>query len=633
MNGRDRVVITLSLFVGLLALVGCDTGTSGNTPDARPNIVLLLIDDMGINDIGINGSDAVSTPHIDQLAAEGVYFSRHYTDSTCAATRAGIMTGQSPASAGFRPQHRGISPEVITLPEALREAGYSTHHIGKWHLGHSTPLAWPTAQGFDTFEGFLHQWQLGGPVEPGELSLTPPTYRDPWLQKQDAPTQRYEGHLSQILQDLAVEFIATRPTSGKPWFLNLWLYAPHSPLEAQQSYAAKYPDTPRGRYLAMVEQADATVGAVMAALKRHGQEDNTLVLVASDNGGAGRHFDSNAPLHGNKATYLEGGVRAPLLARWPGRLPAGEVVDEVVSYLDFYPTLLAAAGEAGAPGRIGQSLFQVIENGRSNPAALAWEFVAVDKQTWSVLSADGRWRLFQFYVGELQLFDLQADPAGRDDVAAQYPHVVAAMHNQYVEWRNQQRVLALDYQQEDDSGRGTLTGLSLQRSPGYGGFGFSVALYPRSAKSADSVQVIALQEGQWQLTYVTGRFVLKLDGKTLRTQDIALDACTHVIVTSHHSYSARFRNRNRAIIKLYVNGRLAAQAIIPDAQPGTGQFMAPTFIGQDSRGGRRFAGRLVAPRIYNDYLAVEHNGILESGVEMLAKNACTGSQHGNTGKE
>ena len=303
-----------------------------------------------------------------------------------------------------------------------------------------------------------------------------------------------------------------------------------------------------------------------------------------------------------------------------------------MSYLDYYPTLVTVAGAEVASNLVGESLVEIIEGGRNREASLAWELVAADRQTWSILSADGRWRLFQFYVGEPQLFDLQADSAGSEDVAAQYPAIVAGLRQQYAQWRNQQRLLALDYQQEDDSGRGLLTGLSLQRSPGYGGFGFSVELYPDSEAPPQSEQVIALQEQQWQLTYEGGRFAMKMHAETLRTDAIALEGCTHVLATAHFRYSARFSSRNQANISLFVNGELAAEAIIPDPTPGAGPFMAPTFVGQDANRERRFTGRLVAPRIYNDYLAAAHSGIIESGVEVLARNACTDSQHKSKGK-
>ena len=626
-----RLLVRLLLLSGLCTLSACDDGTGGPSTEGRPNVVLLLIDDMGINDVGFNGSTDVRTPHIDQLAAEGVYFSRHYTDSTCAATRAGILTGTEPARHGFRPEHRGISPEVVTLPEALREVGYSTHHIGKWHLGYTTPLAWPTAQGFDTFEGFLHQWLLRGPHEPGHFNLKEPTYQNPWLQKQDGPARPYKGHLSRILTDRAVEFIASRAESNDPWFLNLWLYAPHTPLEPQQAYAANYPDTPRGRYLAMVEQADATVGAVMAALERYGQEENTLVLVASDNGGAGRHYDSNYPLHGTKATYLEGGVRAPLIVRWPGQFPAGKVIHEVVSNFDYYPTIAAAAGAHPGQGLIGQDLARVVQEGRSQAGSLAWETVTANRQTWSVLSADGRWRLFQFYLGEPRLFDLEADPTGREDVIAEYPQVAADLTKQYLRWRQDISLLDLDYQAEDASGRGRMTGMSLQRSPGFGGFSFAIELQLDRAPLEGEVQVVALQEEQWQITVQDGRLILDMDGQRLRTGVLELNRCTHVVATAHYRYAARFPDKNKALLALYVDGQLVAGKEIANPEPRQAPFLAPTYIGQDASGERRFAGRLVSPQIYNDYLVSGEDGIIGNGVEVLMQKACTDPQHWSDG--
>ena len=175
----------------LVGACGSDRDAVGaTTVSAKPNIVLILLDDMGFNDLGANGNTAVTTPNLDKLASEGVRFTRHYTDSTCTASRIGIMTGMSPAKQGFRPDNLGLSPELSTLSEMLQEAGYSTHHIGKWHIGFASKLAWPKAQGFDSFFGFLNQFLLKDPHQAGAWTMAKPTYHNPWLQQDDqAPTQ------------------------------------------------------------------------------------------------------------------------------------------------------------------------------------------------------------------------------------------------------------------------------------------------------------------------------------------------------------------------------------------------------------------------------------------------------------
>ena len=188
-------------------------GSSGGTP---PNILFILIDDMGYNDLGANGNPGVSAPHLDALAAEEVRFTRNYVDSTCSSTRAGILTGTTPAARGFRPRGLGISPVIVTLPEALRAAGYSTHHIGKWHVGYASKLSWPTAQGFDHFFGFLNQFLLRGPHVEGQFKLARPTYRNPWLQEQAQWPVRHKGHLAET-RPVNIRDSKYACLSGIPW--------------------------------------------------------------------------------------------------------------------------------------------------------------------------------------------------------------------------------------------------------------------------------------------------------------------------------------------------------------------------------------------------------------------------------
>ncbi len=183
---------TRPALLGLLVTAALLTACAPEQNDAsrpaglkKPNIILILLDDLGFNDLGANGNGAIKTPYLDQLASEGVRFTRHYTDSTCTATRIGAITGTPPARHGFRPDNLGISPELITLPEVLRDAGYSTHHIGKWHMGFASRLAWPNAQGFDTFFGFLNQFLMRNPIQNGTWAFNRPTYHNPWLQENE----------------------------------------------------------------------------------------------------------------------------------------------------------------------------------------------------------------------------------------------------------------------------------------------------------------------------------------------------------------------------------------------------------------------------------------------------------------
>jgi arylsulfatase A-like enzyme len=208
---------------------------SGCTPDnddagdvgVRPNLLVIVADDLGINDVGVYGNATVETPHIDRLAADGMRFTRFYTaGDVCAPTRASLTTGLYPQRLGYRRAVRGISSEVVTLPELLRLSGYATHHIGKWHLGDSPREARPRAQGYDTFFGFLDQLFLKPPRPNG--SPGQPTYHDPLLMEDDSDPVAHAGHLTDLLTAAAVERIQAT-SDGSPWLLTLWYYAPHAP--------------------------------------------------------------------------------------------------------------------------------------------------------------------------------------------------------------------------------------------------------------------------------------------------------------------------------------------------------------------------------------------------------------------
>jgi arylsulfatase A-like enzyme len=181
-----------------LALLLAALAIQTHAADRKPNILLIVLDDAGYSDIAGFGRDDAPTPNIRQIANEGVRFTRHYADSTCRPARLALLTGRESARVAQNPDFRGISPEIITLPEALKTAGYRTAHIGKWHLGDAVRDAWPDKQGFEHWFGFLNQFQLKGPDKNGDFTKRP-TYIDPWLQSDNTPLQQYHGHLEDIL--------------------------------------------------------------------------------------------------------------------------------------------------------------------------------------------------------------------------------------------------------------------------------------------------------------------------------------------------------------------------------------------------------------------------------------------------
>ena len=609
----------------ILALVLTNVAHAAAERDDRPNILFILVDDMGVNDLGFNGSKEVKTPNLDRLAGEGVYFSSHYMDSTCTASRVGILTGQYPARLGFRPANRGISPQVETLGDMLSSAGYSTHHIGKWHVGYTSRLAWPLAQGFDSFFGFLNQSFLQGPHTGSTLVPKRPTYLNPWLYEGDTGPVQHKGHLSRLLADKAVEFIQARRSSTQPWYLNFWTYAPHSPLEPMPDFARRYADDDLGRYLAMLEQVDHSIGRVLKALAEADMDENTLVIVASDNGGTEKQRPSNYPYRGVKTTLLEGGVRTPLLMRWPGRLAPGTRVGVRVSYLDYLPTLAAVAGVATPDKLPGQIMppFSSTSGGAEKP--LYWEASVPGAATWALLSADNRWRLTRYFTFEPELLDLQADPRGHTDTLARHPATAAALQRQYQAWRLGARQVALDYRPLSDNGRAMLAGDDLQRAPGYGGHSFGIGITPAPGKGNE--QVIAMQRGLWSLLRVGDKLRLRLGDASLEADMPPNDACAAIVVSSYLEQSPIYLSRRKTMVDLFVNGKPAARFLAPGAEVPPDDFLPPTYIGQDELGRRTFAGKLGKPVVINEQLlpADEANPDLRNGVTELNDVLCAGA--------
>ncbi len=582
----------------------------------RPNILFILVDDMGVNDLGRSGNSAVKTPHLDAFARQSLVFTRHYTDSTCQATRVGVLTGLAPAELGFRPGNIGISAQVNTLPELLKSAGYTTHHIGKWHLGFATKLAWPTNQGFDTFFGFLNQALLAGSYGNGKWRLARPSYHNPLLQEDDNPPQKYHGHLSAILTQRAVDFVASRKKGDAPWFLNLWTYAPHTPLQPMAEYARRYPDTPRGKYLASLEQVDANIGRVLTALQAAGLDQNTLVIIASDNGGTGHEVNSNYPYKGGKATFQEGGVRTPMMMRWPGHLPAGRTTDLLVSYLDYLPTLAAVAGAAPPANLAGLDMLAADTGEHRLRDNLYWEVNSSAASTWAALSGDGRWRLFQYFYGKPALYDLQNNPAGDVNVLPQYPQIAQKLLEDYVAWHEDKRKIRLSYQRLSGNGRAVVDGQALQRTPGYRGRTFMVAVEPSPPLSVSAAgahesgdeQTLVFQKNQWRLRQQAGRLLLDLNAVHMSAPAPLPGVCSTVAVTSYFLQSAVQLKKWTTDLGLYINGELVASKHLDSATLPVDDFEQPTYIGQDDKGQNTYDGKIGEPRWFNERLAGKPSG-------------------------
>jgi len=395
----------------------------------RPNVVVILADDLGYADLGVQGSRDVVTPRIDALARGGVRCTNAYvTCPVCAPTRAGLLTGRyqqrfglelNPGPARAAAPDYGLPADVPTIAARLKAAGYVTGMVGKWHLGYREG-ARPGDRGFDEWIGFLG----------GARSYYPGEARESPLLRGTGPVAETK-YLTTLFGEEAAAFVARH--RAQPFFLYLAFNAVHAPLEATAAELDRHADVADRRrriYVSMLASMDAAVGLVLDRLKELGLEERTLVFFLSDNGGPTRQTTaSNAPLRGFKGQVYEGGVRVPLLVRWPARLPAGRVHDRPVVSLDIAATALAAAGLEPAAGLEGVDLVPFLQ-GKARGAAhdlLCWRF---GTQSAARL---GDWKLV-VRPGRTELFDLATDPGEAHDLAGERTDKLAELWAAYARW-------------------------------------------------------------------------------------------------------------------------------------------------------------------------------------------------------
>ena len=416
------------------------------TPDPAegrpPNIILILADDLGHGDLGVTGSRQIPTPHIDSLAAEGIHFTSAYVASpVCAPSRAGLMTGRCPFRFGFQenlaPVQAGHDPEAVGLPvsertlaDRLKHLGYATGIIGKWHLG-ERPQFHPAKRGFDEFWGWLggaHDYFRAGPG--GETAMAGPILCN---FKEPAPLT----YLTDDQGGECVDFI--RRHASKPFFLFASFAAPHSPMQATAGDLAKFKDIEDGlrrTYCAMVHRLDQNVGRILDELEAQNLERDTLVVFLSDNGGPAAtgmgNGSINAPFRAGKTTVLEGGIRVPMLMRWPAGLPAGVRMDAMVSSLDLVPTLVGAAGGGiGLDERLdGVDLRPFLGKAPATVPhrSLKWRY------TVGSAMREGDWKLVTLPDRLPMLFQLSTDPAEQRDMAAGEPGRTRDMLRELGQW-------------------------------------------------------------------------------------------------------------------------------------------------------------------------------------------------------
>lgn len=408
----------------------------------RPHIVYIVADDLGFADVGFQGSE-IKTPNIDKLAAEGTILRHFYTQPLCTPTRAALMTGRYPLRYGLQvgviPSggRYGLAGDEFILPQALKEAGYATRMVGKWHLGHADQTMWPRQRGFDYFYGalvgeidhFKHQTSHGDPD---------------WFRDNDAVVE--EGYDTELFGADAVKQIEGHDPST-PLFLYLAFTAPHTPYQAPQAYIDRFPDIAdenRRTYAGMISAMDDQIGNVVAALEAKGIREDTLIVFHSDNGGTrskmfvgegavgGELPPRNDPLRDGKGSVYEGGTRVVALVNWPGQIPAGETAG-VMHVVDMLPTLAGIGGADIAKSKAldGMDVWQVIEAGKDSPRQdMVYN---IDPGTGAI--RDGKWKIVWTATlpPKVELFDLDADPSEANDLSGANPEKVAEMQTRVVD--------------------------------------------------------------------------------------------------------------------------------------------------------------------------------------------------------
>jgi arylsulfatase A-like enzyme len=446
---RLASLVALGLLVGL-GLLAPDA-VSAADPPRKPNIVFVLVDDMGYADLGCMGSKDIRTPHVDRLAREGAKFTDFYSNApVCSPTRCGFLTGRWQQRVGFewalgytaeqkklvdgvwqptQDMHFdiGLPTTVPTLPKMLKAAGYATGAFGKWHLGGADEHN-PTKHGFDEYFGELF----------GHADYYRHTYYDgtPALRDGLAKVQR-QGYFTDLVNERAVDFV--RRHAKEPFFLyvpHLAVHAPFQPPGRPEPAVTKETMLSGSReiYQAMLERVDHGVGLLLAELERHGLADDTLFVLSSDNGG--ERWSDNSPLFHHKATLWEGGIRVPCLARWPRRIPAGRVVSVPAITMDLTATFVAAAGAQPPSGHVldGVDLMPYLA-GNDVPApdrTLCWRILRSNRTMRAARRGDFK------YVddgGTMELlFDLRNDVGERRNLHRERPDLVADLRNRLKAW-------------------------------------------------------------------------------------------------------------------------------------------------------------------------------------------------------
>ena len=466
---RKSLAIFLAMFMFMVMSLQTTAQVGAFEPTRKPNILVIVADDLGWADVGYHGGD-IDTPSLDRLAEQGVQLNRFYTTPICSPTRAALMTGRDPIRLGVAYgvilpwDNIGVHPDEHFMPQSFQGAGYQTAMVGKWHLGHAQMTYHPNNRGFDHFYGHLHT----------EVGFYPPFANQGGKDFQlNGVSIDDDGYETYLLADEVSRYIRERD-KNRPFFMYMPFIAPHTPLDAPKELQEKYKDidtdlpparsrqtdetrrmatmmlqpSARPMYAAVVDAMDQAIGQVLQTLEEEGIAENTIVLFFSDNGGAAYSYGgaNNAPLRGGKGETFEGGIRVVSLLRWPAMLGSGQQFDQIMSVMDVFPTLAAAAGiEAENTFELdGRNMWPAIARGETVPLEKPLMFASEIPiyGSFKFTAFDENWKLVQEVEQEQlsvtvtnYLFDISKDPNEYNSLASAHPEVVEQLSEEIHEWR------------------------------------------------------------------------------------------------------------------------------------------------------------------------------------------------------
>jgi len=426
MTRRSQITVLFAAIILAVLIQAC-----GKRPEALPNIIVILADDAGYADFGFMGGD-IPTPHIDRLAKSGVVFTdAHITATVCSPSRAGLITGRYQQRFGHEanipPPDLGMDPSEITLGDALKQAGYRTGIIGKWHLG-SKDQYHPNSRGFDDFWGFLG----------GSRSYHFDESRDDAADQEreilhNQSHVNFQGYLTDEFSSQSLSYI--EENKGLPFFLFLSYNAVHTPMHSKKEDLLRFKDHPRAKLAAMTWAMDRGVGMVLDKLEKEDLRDNTLIFFLSDNGGASNNQSSNLPLKGFKGNKFEGGHRTPFILSWPERVPDGGTYDGLSSSLDIFATSLAAAGLDETPGEALDGV-DLIPHITGIDTTAPHELLFWRKEKMAAVRM-GKYKMIRLDDYGFRLYNLEEDLGEMNDLSESQPELLKELISSLEEWETE----------------------------------------------------------------------------------------------------------------------------------------------------------------------------------------------------